>query len=86
MPMGRPHVYRRDSESEKLELPFKPDVSGKQNAWLPELVCKFPNLRYTVKNGEQRIGLKKFKKWMGIVQKQTQLLNLTVIFIMAANV
>ena len=53
MPMGRPRVYRRNLESEQLELVFKPDVSGKQNAWLAELVCKFPDLCYAIKNGEQ---------------------------------
>ena len=42
MPMGQLRAYRRDSESEQLALAFEPDVSGKQNAWLSELVCKFP--------------------------------------------
>ena len=61
MPMMRPRVYRRNSESRQLELAFKPDVSGKQNSWLVELVCKFPDWHYSVKNGEQHIGPKKLK-------------------------
>ena len=52
MPMGRPRVYRRNSESKQLELAFEPDVSEKQNAWLAELVCKFSKLCFAVKNGE----------------------------------
>ena len=55
----RPRVYWCDSETEQLVLAFESDVSGKPNAWLAELVCKFPDLRYTVKNDEQRIGPKK---------------------------
>ena len=45
----------------QLEMAFEPDVSEKQNAWLADLVCKYPDLRYAIKNGEQRIGLKKLK-------------------------
>ena len=44
-----------------MELALEPDVSGKQNAWLAELVCKFPELHYAVKNGEQHIGPKQLK-------------------------
>ena len=61
MPMGRPCVYRLNSESNLLEKAFDPDVSEKQNVWLTQLVCKYPDLRYAIKNGEQRIGLKKSK-------------------------
>ena len=65
MPMGRPRVYRRNSESGQLELAFEPDVSGKQNAWLAELVCKFSDLCFAIKNGEQRVGPKKIKsRWV----------------------
>ena len=61
MPMGRARVYRLNSESNLLEKAFDPDVSEKQNVWLTELVCKYPDLRYATKNGEQRVGLKKLK-------------------------
>ena len=61
MPMGRPCVYRLNSESKLLEKAFDPDVSEKQTMWLTELVHKFPDLRYAIKNGEQRIGPKKLK-------------------------
>ena len=58
---GRPCVYRHNLESGQLELAYEPDISGKQNAWLAELVCKFSDLRYAIKNSEQHIGPKKLK-------------------------
>ena len=61
MPMSCPQVYRLNSGSNLLEKAFDPDISEKQNLWLAELVSKFPDLRYAVKNGEQCIGPKKLK-------------------------
>ena len=49
MPMERARVYRLNSESKLLEKVFNPDVSEKQNVWLTELVCKYPDLRYAIK-------------------------------------
>ena len=40
---------------------FDPDVSEKQNMWMSELVQKYPDLRYAIKNGEERIGPKRLK-------------------------
>ena len=56
-----PRVYRLNLKSGLLELAVDPDVSGKQNAWLTELECQFPDLRYAIKNGECRIGPRKLK-------------------------
>ena len=84
MPMGHSYVYWRSSESGLLELAYEPNVSGKQNAWLAELVWTFPHLRYAIKNGEQHIGLKNLKVNEYCPQLNTAF-EFDVVFITAAN-
>ena len=60
MPMGRPRIYRLNSKK-LLEKAFDPDVSEKQNMWMAELVRKYPDLQYAIKNGEHCVGPQKLK-------------------------
>ena len=60
--MGKPRVYQYNDDSKQMELSFDPGVSEKQNAWLTDL-CNdsYPELRYAIKNGEQRVRPCKLK-------------------------